>query len=76
MIVRLDPAGSDPREGTGRPYGQITGFLPVGGVLVSRPGAGSGVYPPEALTPADPAHLPAKVLDEIVRYTGVEPVGP
>ncbi|MFC4019484.1 hypothetical protein ACFOW4_16290 [Micromonospora sp. GCM10011542] len=66
MIVRLTPEDTD---GMTHPYGQVMGFLPVGGVIVVHPEASAGIYPPELLTPMDPTHVPPDTLADIVRKT-------
>jgi hypothetical protein len=72
-LVRLAPADCD---GISHPYGQVVGFLPVGGVMVVHPEAGAGVYAPESLTPVDPAGLPPGTVESIVRRTEREPRQP
>jgi hypothetical protein len=47
-LVRIRDT-SDALEGTTTPYGQVVGFLPVGGVQVVHPEAGAGIHAPEDL---------------------------
>ncbi|MFI6758059.1 hypothetical protein ACIBF5_02780 [Micromonospora sp. NPDC050417] len=70
-VVRPDPAAVDPGEAPAYPYGQVVGFLPVGGVIVVHPESGSAVYAPEDLVVCDPRSIDPAVLDDIVRRTGI-----
>jgi hypothetical protein len=70
-VVRIDPAGLE--EGQTHPYGQVVGFLPVGGVLVVHPESGAGVQQPEHLDVVDPTSLPAEVVQAIVERSGRTP---
>ncbi|MGK5738731.1 hypothetical protein [Micromonospora sp. URMC 103] len=74
-VVRPDPAAVDPGEAPTHPYGQVVGFLPVGGVVVVHPESGSGVYAPEDLVVCDPGSIEPAVVDAIVRRTGITAAG-
>lgn len=70
-VVRLDPRSLDLDEDpTGTPYGQIVGFLPVGGVMVVRSHAGAGIFPPEDVTA-----LQGERVDELLLRTLAERAG-
>jgi hypothetical protein len=73
MIVRSVAADDDPGETHRHPYGQVVGFLPVGGVLVWRPAASAEVYAPEDLVPCDPDSISPTIVREIVNRTGAPP---
>ncbi|MET7836946.1 hypothetical protein ABZS44_29435 [Micromonospora sediminicola] len=57
-VVRPVAPSDDPGETHEHPYGQVVGFLPVGGVLVWRPGTSVEVHAPEDLVPCGPESVP------------------
>jgi hypothetical protein len=61
-LVRLpevDPDSGHP------PYGQLVGFLIVGGAIVVQPGAGGGIFVPEDLQVVSASDVPPDVLADI-----------
>ncbi|MFC0099133.1 hypothetical protein ACFFKH_16605 [Micromonospora marina] len=70
MIVRM-PASADTGERPRHPYGQVIGFLPVGGVVVWHPESSAGVHAPEDLVVCDPASVDPRIVGEISGRTGV-----
>ncbi|WP_141561949.1 hypothetical protein [Micromonospora sp. WMMA1996] len=75
MVVRSLAPADDPGETHEHPYGQVVGFLPVGGVLVWRPGTSVGVHAPEDLVPCDPDSVPPALLHEMTARTGIAAAG-
>ncbi|WP_433283227.1 hypothetical protein [Micromonospora sp. CA-244673] len=73
MIVRHS-APDDPGARVEHPYGQIVGFLPVGGVLVWHPRTSAGVHAPEDLVVCSPASVDPRIVQEMVTRTGIAPV--
>jgi hypothetical protein len=65
---------ADPHDGNA-PYGQVVGFLPVGGVLVVQAGAGAGVFAPQDLAPVTATDVPAAALADIRRRAGAADEG-
>ncbi|MET7967752.1 hypothetical protein [Micromonospora sp. NPDC005305] len=73
MIVRPS-APDDPGATAEHPYGQIVGFLPVGGVLVWHPRTSAAVHAPEDLVVCSPASVDPRIVREIATRTGIAPV--
>ena len=72
-LVRLTGSAVDPDAGN-EPYGQIVGFMIVGGVLIVQAGAGAGIYAPEDLTVVHAEDLHPKTLTDIKERAGQPPV--
>ena len=68
-LVRLSGSAVDPEDGN-EPYGQIMGFMIVGGVLIVQAGAGAGIYAPEQLTVVRPEDMDPKTLVKIKERVG------
>jgi hypothetical protein len=73
MLVEVAATALDPEERPTFPYGQVMGFVAVGGVLVMHPETGAGVFAPEDLTAVNPDLIPRAALDGITERTGVSP---
>ena len=73
-LVRLAQGALDPDDGS-EPYGQIVGFVVVGGVLVVQARVGAGIFAPEDLTVVSPEDIDPKTLEEIKDRAGPLPSG-
>ncbi|MDH6464919.1 hypothetical protein M2302_005120 [Micromonospora sp. A200] len=74
MIARPISTPDDSGEAPTHPYGQVVGFLPVGGVLVCHPETSVGVYAPEDLVVCAPGSIDPHIVQEISKRTGIAPL--
>ncbi len=69
-LVRLADQALDPDDLGGSPYGQVAGFLPIGGVQVVQARAGLGILAPEDLAVVSSAQVDPPALAAIRERTG------
>lgn len=63
--------GSDALEGTTTPYGQVVGFLPVGGIQVVQPEAGLGIFNEDDLMIVPLTTVDATLIAAMEARTGI-----